>query len=192
MKIFRFVLSVLILAAAVYPQTQSLGMGAFASENGAILLTIDAGLVNRKIDSPYVMFFAFMGAKDQSQSLSVAAKDVVMVYKGKEYSLPTVKDLRENYKGGIRDLDLYERLGKEGVIASWMRMYDFPDDANYFPVLGRGIDMATNIGHMFGHYGFQTPLYFKNPGFAKGDTLTIKVKDARNAQLTGECEIVLD
>jgi hypothetical protein len=45
---------------------------------------------------------------------------------------------------------------------------------------------------MTGFYGFMTPLYFKNPGFAKGDKLTIKVRDKKNAQLSGECEVVLD
>jgi hypothetical protein len=36
-----------------------------------------------------------------------------------------------------------------------------------------------------------TSLYFKNPGFAKGDKLTIKVRDMKNPELTGECEVVL-
>jgi hypothetical protein len=40
--------------------------------------------------------------------------------------------------------------------------------------------------------GFLTPMYFKNPGFAKGDKLTIKVRDTKNPQLTGECEVVLN
>jgi hypothetical protein len=45
---------------------------------------------------------------------------------------------------------------------------------------------------MLGDKGFVTPLYFKNPGFAKGDKLTIKVRDKKNPQLAGECEVVLD
>jgi hypothetical protein len=45
---------------------------------------------------------------------------------------------------------------------------------------------------MLGFNGFMTPLYFKNPGFAKGDRLTIKVRDAKDPALTGECDVVLD
>jgi hypothetical protein len=45
---------------------------------------------------------------------------------------------------------------------------------------------------MSGKWGFMTPLYFKNPGFAKGDKLTIKVRDIKNPEITGECDIVLN
>ncbi len=45
---------------------------------------------------------------------------------------------------------------------------------------------------MVAFHGFMSPLYFKNPGFVKGDKLTIKVRDAKNPAVTGECEVVLD
>jgi hypothetical protein len=138
------------------------------------------------------MFYVFLAAKDQSQSLSVAAKDVVMVYKGQEYPMPSLKDLRDNYRGEIRDIDFYQHLGKEGIIASWVRLYQFPEKANFFPPLTLMSTLAVDEGHMAGFYGFMTPLYFKNPGFAKGDKLTIKVRDTKNLQLAGECEVVLD
>jgi hypothetical protein len=192
MKLLRFALIALVLSAAAYPQTSDLGMGTFSSENGAILMTLDASLVNRIADSPYVMFFAFLGSKDQGQAVTVAAKDVIMVYKGQEYAMPTVKELRANYRGGIRDLDLYRRLGKEAVAASWVRMYQFPEEANFFPTLTQSAGLPADEGHMIGYLGFLTPLYFKNPGFAKGDRLTIKVRDKKNPELAGECEVILN
>lgn len=192
MKLLRIALIALVLSAAAYPQTSDLGMGTFSSENGAILMTVDAGLANRIAGSPYVMFFVFLGSKDQSQAVTVAAKDVIMVYKGQEYSMPTVKELRANYRGGIRDLDFYRHLGKEGINASWVRLYQFPEKANFFPPLTLRSTLAVDEGHMAGFYGFMTPLYFKNPGFAKGDKLTIKVRDMKNSQLAGECEVILD
>jgi hypothetical protein len=192
MKLIRFVFLALIITAAAYPQTASLGMGTFSNENGAILMTVDAGLVNRTVDSPYVMFVVFLGSKDQSQGITVAAKDVIMVYKGQEYPMPTVKELRANYRGGIRDVDFYQRLGKEGVNASWVRIYQFPESANFFPPLMQDATLPVDEGHMVGYWGFLTPLYFKNPGFAKGDKLTIKVRDKKNPELAGECEVVLD
>jgi len=192
MKLLRFALIALVLTAVAYPQTANLGMGSFSSESGAILMTVDASLVNRIVDSPYVMFFVFLGSKDQGQAVTVAAKDVVMVYKGQEYPMPSVKELRANYKGEIRDVDLYQRLGKEAVISSWVRMYHFPESANFFPTLTQAATLPTDEGHMVGYWGFLTPLYFKNPGFAKGDRLTIKVRDKKNPELSGECEVILN
>jgi hypothetical protein len=192
MKLLRFVLIALVLSAVAYPQTADLGMGAFSNESGAILVAVDAALVNRVTDSPYIMFVVFLAAKDQNQSISVAAKDVVMVYKGQEYPMPSLKDLRDNYRGENRDIDFYRHLGKEGINASWARLYQFPEKANFFPPLTLRSTLAVDEGHMTGFYGFMTPLYFKNPGFAKGDKLTIKVRDKKNAQLSGECEVVLD
>jgi len=192
MKLVRFAFLALIITAAAYPQTANLGMGSFSSETGAILMTVDASLVNRNVDSPYVMFVVFLGSKDQGQAVTVAAKDVVMVYKGQEYPMPTVKELRANYRGGIRDVDFYQRLGKEAVTASWVRMYQFPETANFFPPLMQDATLPVDEGHMVGYWGFLTPLYFKNPGFVKGDKLTIKVRDKKNPELAGECEVVLD
>jgi len=192
MKILRLALIALVFTVVAYPQTVDLGMGTFSSDNGAILMTVDASLVNRIVNSPYVMFYAFLGSKDQGQAITVAAKEVVMVYKGQEYPMPSVKELREKYSGEIRDLDFYRRLGKEAVAGSWVRMYQFPESSNFFPPLTQAAPLPTDEGHMVGYWGFLTPLYFKNPGFAKGDRLTIKVRDKKNPQLAGECEVVLD
>jgi hypothetical protein len=192
MKLLRIMLIALVLTVVAYPQTSDLGMGTFSSESGAILMTVDASLVNRIVNSPYVMFYAFLGSKDQGQAITVAAKDVVMVYKGQEYPMPSLKELRKNYSGEIRDLDFYRRLGKEAVAGSWVRMYQFPESSNFFPPLTQSAALPTDEGHMVGYWGFLTPLYFKNPGFAKGDTLTIKVRDKKNPVLAGECEVILD
>jgi len=191
MKYLRFTLAVLLLAAAAYPQTKDLGMGAFSNENGAILMAVDAARANQAINSPYIMFFAFLASKGENQAITVAAKDVVMVYKGQEYHMPSVKELRSEYQGEIRDADFYRHLGKQGIISSWVRLYEFPEKANFFPPLTLRSTLAVDEGYMFGNKGFLTPLYFKNPGFAKGDALTIKVRDKKNAELTGECEVVL-
>ncbi len=183
--------ALLVLAAAAFPQTKDLGMGAFANESGPILMAVDAALVNQDIASPYVMFMLFMGPRDRDTGVTVAAKDVVMVYKGQDYHMPTLAELREDYRGEIRDMDFYRRLGKEGIIASWVRLYDFPEKANFFPPLTLRSAMAITEGYMHSLNGFMTPIYFKNPGFAKGDTLTIKVRDVKNPALTGECDVVL-
>jgi hypothetical protein len=186
------VLAVAALAASAFAQTVDLGMGSFSNESGPILMAVDAAMVKQAIDSPYAMFILFMGLSDKKSSATVAAKDIVMVYKGQEYRMPSLTELRDNYKGEIRDLDFYRRLGKEGIISSWVKFYDFPESANFFPPLTLASELAVTAGHMVAFHGFMTPIYFKNPGFAKGDKLTIKVKDVKNPALTGECEVVLD
>jgi len=192
MKLAKIAMIVLILSSLAYPQTKDLGMGAFSNESGPILVAVDASLVNLDKGSPYVMFVAFLAAAGNDRSIAVAAKDVVMVYKGQEYRMPSVKELRDEYRGEIRDLDFYRRLGKEGINAAWIRFYEFPERSNFFPPLTSSAPLAASEGHMAGKLGFVTPLYFKNPGFAKGDKLTIKVRDMKNPELTGECDIVLN
>jgi len=192
MKYLRILLAALVLVTAANAEaTKDLGLGAFSNESGAILMAVDAALVNLDRGSPYVMFVAFLASRDQSQAVTVAAKDVVMVYKGQEYRMPSVKELRSEYQGGIRDVNFYERLGKEGIWSSWVRFYGFPEKSNFFPPLNLSAPLAADEGYMFANKGFLTPLYFKNPGFAKGDTLTIKVRDKKNPELTGACDVVL-
>lgn len=71
------------------------------------------------------------------------------------------------------------------------RLYAFPNESDFFPPLTLRSALAVTEGHMAAFHGFVTPVYFKNPGFAKGDKLTIKVRDANDASITGECEVVL-
>ena len=192
MKLLRYASIVLVLAGLAYPQTVDHGMGAFSNESGAILMAVDAALVNQAVKTPYVMFYAFMASKEQNVPITVAAKDVIMVYKGQEYPLLSLSDLRDKYRGEIRDMSFYRRLGKEGIISSWVKFYDFPEPASFFPPLTLNSTLAVTEGHMTAYYGFMSPLYFKNPGFAKGDKLTIKVRDAKDPAVTSECEVVLD
>ena len=146
MKIMKVALAMLILVAAAYPQTKDLGMGAFSSEGHPILMAVDASLVNKSTGNPYAMFVLFMAAKDKNAQISVAAKDIVMVYKGEEYRMPSLSALRESYNGVIRDLDFYRHLGKEGLIASWVRFYEFPEPANFFPPAHAAVDPGRDRG----------------------------------------------
>jgi len=171
--------------------TKDLGLGAFANDKGPILLAIDTSLAVRTLDSPYVMFYAFMASKDMNQNVTVAAKDIVVLYKDQVLTMPTVKELRANYGAVIRDATLYRELGKEGINASWIKLYDFPRAPVFFPRLDLRSDLAADYGHMYGVRGFRTPLYFKNPGFQKGDKLVFVVRDEKNPKLTSECTVVL-
>ncbi len=190
MKIFRSALfGVLALSATVFAQTIELGQSVFTSNQGVIGLTIDAALAVRKLDSPYVMFMAFMVITG-GRSAVVGRDEVTMTYNGQEYKMPSLKEWRDQYKGANGDSTLYSRLGKETLALSHLRDYDFPSDQDFFPILGRG-PLPTDQGSMAGMVGFRTKLYFKNPGFKRGDQIIISLKDKNDPEVTGSCAVIL-
>lgn len=192
MKILKSVFLLLLLCATAYSQTQDLGMGAFANEHGAILVAVDAALVNFQMNSPYVMFVIYMAAKNQNQDIVVGLDTIVMVYQDKEYKMPSLKELRENYKGEIHDIDFYRHMGKEGIVSSWVRFYNFPQRADFFPPNTLSAPLSVDEASMYSFRGFRTKAYFKNPGFTKGDKVTFRVWDKKDPKLKGEVEVVLD
>jgi len=56
LKTLKSLFPILLICAAAFGQTQDLGLGAFANERGAILLAVDAALVDFQLDRSYVMF----------------------------------------------------------------------------------------------------------------------------------------
>jgi hypothetical protein len=191
MKILKCALAILLAFSTGFAQTEKLGMGSFANEKGPILMAVDASLAIKQLDQPYLMFVLYMAAKKNQQAITVSRDDVVLVYSGQEFHLPTVKEFRQNYNGQLRDLDFYKHLGKEGIISSWTRVYAFSTKDDFFPPNTLGASLAIDEGNMYNFVGFNTLCYFKNPGFKKGDTITIKVKDKKDAALTGEVDVVL-
>lgn len=193
MKIAKSVLLVLFLCAAIAsPQTKDLGMGAFENDRGPIMLAVDAALVDFQLNAPYVMFVMYMAAKDQNKDIVVGRDTVTMTYNGKEYKMPTLKELRDNYRGEIHDVDFYRHLGKEGIISTWARFYNFPQRADFFPPLTLRGTLSVDEGSMYGWTGFRTKLYFKNPGFKKGDKVTFKVWDKKDPAIASSIDVVLD
>jgi hypothetical protein len=196
MKIIKSVAVALLLCTFVYaqemPATEDLGMGAFSNERGPILLAVDAALVDFQLERPYIMFVFYMASKSPGQDIVVSRDTITMVYQGQEYKMPTVKELRSNYKGEIHDVDFYRHLGKEGIISSWMRFYNFPQRADFFPSNTMGSTLAVNEGSMYSFTGFRTKVYFKNPGFKKGDKVTFKVWDKKDPKIASQIDIVVD
>jgi len=190
MKIFKACAALVLLCAAGFGQNQDLGMGAFANEKGPILIAVDAALVDFQIDKPYVMFVIYLAAKRENQNIVVSRDTVAMVYDGQEYKMPSFRELRENYKGEIRDLDFYRHLGKEGIVSTWARFYNFPQKADFFPPETQGSTLAVDEASMYSFTGFRTKAYFKNPGFKKGDKITFKVWDKKDPNLSGEVDVV--
>ena len=192
MKIFRSVFLLLLVCAVSYGQTQDLGLGAFANERGAILVLVDAALIDFQINSPYVMFVVYLAAKNETQDIVVSRDTIVMVYQGKEYKMPSVRELEKNYNGEIHDTDFYRHLAKEGIVFSWVRFYNFPQREDFFPPLTLRARLAIDEASMYGFRGFRTKVYFKNPGLKRGDKVTFKVWDKKDPKLSGQVDVVID
>ena len=190
MKVIKLFLAVMLVLGAAYTQTVDLGQNLFFNNEGEIVICVDAALTVRKLDSPYAMFMVFMGSKSNS-SVSVHRDDVVMVYKGQEYKMPSIEEWRKEYRGAGNDIDFYTRLGKESLAQSQMRFWEYRWDYDFFPVLGKG-PLPSDQVSMSGNLGARTKFYFKNPGFQKGDELVIKVRDHKNPEIIGFCAVVLD
>jgi len=142
--------------------------GGFCQRTCAILVAVDCRLGRLPDDRPYVMFVIYMAAKNQNQDIVVGRDTIVMVHQGNEYKMPSFKELRENYKGEIRDIDFYRHLGKEGIISSWVRLYKFSPKSGFLPPNTQSAPLSVDEASMYSFVGFRTKIYFKNPGFKKG------------------------
>ena len=190
MKLLRLAFLTSIIFGLASTQTLDIGQHVFFNNEGDIVVCIDAGVAVRKMDKPFVMFMAYMGAKGNG-NFSVHRDDVVMVYKGQEYKMPSLEEWRKEYNGATNDIEIYRRMGKESLIFSQMRFWSYPWDYDFFPVLGGG-PLPSDQVSMSGTLGARTKLYFRNPGFQKGDEFVIKVMDHKNPEVIGLCAVLLD
>ncbi len=187
MKKFCLGLLVVTLVLSVSAETEYLGQAAFSNEDGPINIAVDASVVFQKMESPYVMFMLYMGA-DEKVVATLHRDNIVMVYKGQEYKMPGIADLHKEYRSEQNDTSLYERMGREGLVSSNLRFYNFQRRFDFFPSQ-ISLVRVTDEGEISGIVGFMTRAYFKNPGFQKGDKLTIKVMDKNNPDIWGKCDV---
>ena len=179
-----------VVCAMAAPQTEDLGLGAYSNEKGPILMAVDASLAVKQLDSPYVMFILYMGAKKQDQNIVVSRNDVTLVWNGQELALPTFKELKQNYNGEIHDIVFYRHLAKAGIISAWIRLYKFLDDGEFFPAHTMKATPPRDEASLYGFIAFRTKCYFKNPGFKKGDQVLIKVHDKKDPSITVEVGVI--
>ncbi len=179
-----------LLVISVITLGIALGEYVFYNEDEKINVAADASLAVRRLEKPYVMFMLFMGA-DKNIIATVHRDDVVMIYKNQKYTMPTLKEMRENYNGEHNDLIMYLKMGKEFIVLARMNNYRFHWLQDYFPSR-RSSRTATDQGFVSDRTGFRAKVYFKNPGFQKGDTLVIKVKDKKNPDIWGEVNVKLE
>jgi hypothetical protein len=189
MKILRYSFLILLLSVSLIAESVDLGNAAFYGDEGTINIAADAAVAVRNLDSPYVMFVLYMNA-DKGESATVRREDIVLVHNDKEYTMAELEDIRKNYKGDSRDEEMYSHLGKEALALSDLRFFRFNAYGNFFPSRASA-KIPIEQGYMNGQYGFRSNVYFKNPGFAPGDVILIKVKDEKNPGISGAVAIEL-
>ncbi len=186
--------SMLLFAALCVPamaQTEDLGLNQYANSSQPILMAVDASFAAQNIKNTYLLFVVYLGALNKDKEIKVTRDNVTMIYQGQEYKMPSVKELRSNYRAQIRDYDFYRHLGKEGLISSWVRFYEFPAGPDFFPPNMPEAPTVADYGSLYNFTGFVTPMYFKNPGFKKGDSFVLKVRDANDPDINGQVTVVL-
>jgi hypothetical protein len=182
-------LLVLFAALSLTAANEYIGQNAYHNDGGQINIAADAVLVIRDLKSPYTPFYLFFGA-DKDAKATISRDSVSLVHDGQEYKMPTLGELRSNYNRDNRDLGTYQRMGKQALITSKLRGYDFQEMVNFFPSRTESLT-STEEGSISGNIGFFTRVYFKNPGFEEGDIVTIKVQDKDDASISGSVEIIL-
>ncbi len=188
MKILKSALfGVLALSATVLGQTTDLGQSVFSSNQGEIVMTIDAALAVRKLDSPYVMFMAYLVVMG-GQNVTVNRDDVTMTYNGQEYKMPSLKEWRDKYNGALGDVVSTRWVKESGSFP--FEGIQFPLGPGFFPRPGPG--PAADGPGLHGRHGrVQDQALLKNPGFKKGEQLVISVKDRKDPEVFGSCAVIL-
>jgi len=189
MKKYWTILLVLAITLTLSAKTEYIGQNAYHNDEGQINIAADAVLVIRDLKSPYTPFYLFLGA-DKDTKADIDRDSITLVHNGQEHKMPSLAELRSNYNRDNRDLGSYERMGKQALITSKLRGYEFQHTVDFFP--GRTDSMiGTQEGSISGNIGFYTRVYFKNPGFEEGDIITIKVQDKNDPSISGSLEMVL-
>ena len=189
MNFFRILTLLFVMACFLPAQTLDMGQNLFFNEEGIINIAADASVAARTLDGEYVMFVLYLIA-DEGAYASIDREDVVLFYNDEVYTMPSLKEFRANYRQDRRDINLYNRLGKESLIQSKMRFFRFQWTYDFFPVLGHNVTL-TDRGDISSQLGFKTKIYFKNPGFIAGDSITIKVTDRKNPEIWGAVTVIL-
>jgi len=132
MKKWMILLVVLFITASLSADNEYIGQNAYHNDAGQINIAADAVLVIRDLKSPYTPFYLFFGA-DRDAKAAINRDSVTLIHNGQEYKMPTLAELRSSYNRDNRDLGTYQRMGKQALITSKLRGYDFQENVNFFP-----------------------------------------------------------
>ncbi len=178
----------LLIPALTFGQTRDLGMKSFINSDGQIKIAVKAFVSSKYLkDKKYLPFAVFAGCKSNHKA-TVTRDDIVMIFNGKEYKMPNLKEFRKNYKDDRADLQ-YLKLTPNNIFPSEMGVYKFQQDINFFPPRGSKKMFFTKQASINSTSGLASIVYFPNPGVKKGDKVIIKITDSKDKTIKGEVTI---
>jgi hypothetical protein len=186
----KTVLSVLlfIFTITAFSQTRDLGMKSFINTDGQIKVAVKAFVSTKYLQNKkYLPFAVFAGCKSGSKA-TITRDDIVMIYNGKEYKMPNLKEFRKNYNEDRADLQ-YLKLTPNNIFPSEMGVYKFQRDVNFFPPRGSKKMFFTKQASITFRIGLASIVYFPNPGVKKGDKVVIKITDSKDKTIKGEVTV---
>ncbi|NOY23239.1 MAG: hypothetical protein GXO70_06995 [Acidobacteria bacterium] len=187
MKKSLLFLMVLTLATFGFGKTRHLGNYSYINTDGAIHIAVNAAVAAKNLNRKYLPFIAYMGCAVGKMAV-VERKSIVLEYKGNEYHLPTMKELRQNYNRDVMDMTLFARE-IEHIFPSEMSNYRYQPWIDFCPARTEPRKLAPGDVTLTSSTGVKTKLYFKNPGIKKGDTAVLKVVDKKNPDINGSITI---
>ncbi len=187
MKKLILFLMVLVFGTVGFSKTRHLGNYSYIDTDGAINIAVNAAVAAKNLNRKYIPLIAYMGA-DVGTMATVERKSIVLEYKGKEYHLPTMKELRQNYNRDVMDMTLFANE-IEHIFPSEMSNYRYQPWIDFCPARTEPRKLAPGDVTLSSSTGVKTKLYFKNPGIKKGDTAILRVHDKKNPDIKGELTI---
>ena len=190
MKKFTYMIAFTALAASLAAtQTIDLGQFAFLNNEGPLNVLVEAGIAANYLDSPYSFFVLHLGM-DANRHGTIDRGSITLIYKGKEYKMPELREFRRNYNQERRDIRVYRKMGEEPWISAGMNTYQYNPEFDFFP-LRHESSRSTERGSLSSTIGIRTKVYFKNPGFEPGDRFIIQVQDSKNPAVVTNVVVVL-
>ena len=177
-----------LASAGLMTQTTDTGRGVFVNMEGKINIVADAGLVERFMESDYVMIMLYMLA-DPNTTAKINRDTVWVMFNNEPIKMPVLSEFREAYRNENRDARIYDRLGKDQLIQSQLSGYPINRDFDFFPL--RSQSKSTDQATLSGSVITKTKLSIKNPGFKPGDRFLIAVRDVSNPDIKGAVAVVL-
>ena len=187
----RILTTIVMLALAsmgLLTQTTDMGGGVFVNMEGQINIVADAGLVERYMESDYVMIMLYLLA-DPNTTAKINRDTVQVIFNDEPITMPALSEFREAYRNENRDIRIYDRLGKDQLVQSQLSGYPINWSFDFFPL--RSQSKSTDQATLSGSVITKTKLYIKNPGFKPGDRFLIAVRDADNPDMKGSVAVVL-
>lgn len=188
-KIFLFI-TILSFSVLTFAKTRDLGVNSFIDTDGSINVAVKAFFATDKAaEKSYLPFVLYAGCDSKVKAV-IERSDIVLTFKGKKYNIPSIKELRKNYKGDIFDLNYLQKTPNH-ILSSEMKQYHFQGNVNFFPPRNAVRTLFTEKATIDYTNGFASIIYFKNPGIKAGDTFTITITDHKDKNIKGEITLTL-